>query len=154
MLKNREEAEDIIQNVFMKLWTMQDKIDKYEDPAALAMVMVRNSCIDVLRKWKHLDPAEYDSTASKVEHGRTPFELLVNNENSRIISGIIDRLPDIYRNAITMRDIQGLEYEEIASLSNVNVNTVRVTISRGRLMIREQYLKLTDERRKTERIVE
>ena len=154
ILNNRQEAEDAVQDVFMKMWSMQSRLEEYNDPAALAMVMVRNTCIDILHKWKYQDPSEYNVTGQKIQFDRSPHELLVETESEKIIIGIISKLPVLYREAVTMKDIQGLDYEEIAGLLNVNISTLRVTISRGRQMIREQYIRLTDERRKIKRTAE
>jgi RNA polymerase sigma-70 factor (ECF subfamily) len=60
---------------------------------------------------------------------------------------IIDKLPDIYREVIIMREIEGLSYEEIAKKTEQNINTLRVTLSRARKMIREEYNKHHYERR-------
>ncbi len=55
ILRNQQEAEDVVQNVFMKMWMMGKKLDEYNDAGALAVTMTKNSCIDMLRKWKHID---------------------------------------------------------------------------------------------------
>jgi RNA polymerase sigma-70 factor (ECF subfamily) len=56
-------------------------------------------------------------------------------------------LPDIYRDAIQMRDIEGQSYEEIVEKTEQNINTLRVTLSRARKMIREEFNKYQYERR-------
>jgi RNA polymerase sigma-70 factor (ECF subfamily) len=56
-------------------------------------------------------------------------------------------LPDLYRDAIIMREIDGLSYEEIVERTEQNINTLRVTLSRARKMIREEFNKYQYERR-------
>jgi RNA polymerase sigma-70 factor (ECF subfamily) len=148
ILNNRQEAEDAVQEVFLKMWTMQNRLDNYNDPAALAAVMTRNVCIDTLRRWKFQDPGVHYDLPAINKPIDSPQDLYIETETNLILTRIIDNLPQTYRDAVKMRDIQGLEYEEIADLTGMNINTLRVTISRARQMIREQYLKYTDERRK------
>jgi len=60
---------------------------------------------------------------------------------------IIDKLPDIYKDVIRLREIDGLSYEEIADKTEQNINTLRVTLSRARKMIRDEFNKYQYERR-------
>jgi RNA polymerase sigma-70 factor (ECF subfamily) len=149
ILRNQEEAEDVVQDVFMKMWMMGNKLDEYNDTGALAVAMTRNSCIDMLRKWKHIN----DNDGSEIlnpDPSPSPFEELVNTENEYIVGIIIEELPPRYRDLVQMREINGLSYEEIATQNNVNINTLRVTLSRARQMIKEKYLKYTNERGRAE----
>ncbi len=62
-------------------------------------------------------------------------------ESFRIITGIIDSLPDNYREVIQMRDIDGYEFEEIREKLGVDINNLRVKLSRARKMVREELKK-------------
>lgn len=148
VLKNREEAEDVVQEVFMKMWMMKEKLDKYNDTAGLAVTMTKNNCIDRIRKWKHIDNEGYGSGLQAIDSAPTPYQQLEKNETKTIISELIRKLPPGYREVIQMREIDGLSYEEIALQKNMNVNTLRVTISRARQMIKENYIKYSYEQRK------
>ena len=148
ILRNQQEAEDVVQEVFMKMWMMGKRLDKYNDAGALAATMTKNSCIDMLRKWKHIDSEV--SEIMNIDHSPSPYEQMVKNENELIIEGIIEDLPPLYRDLVQLREINGLSYEEIALQSNVNINTLRVNLSRARRIIKEKYLKYTNERGKTE----
>ena len=53
ILRNQEEAEDVVQEIFIKLWKMGEKLDEYKSIDALATAMTKNYCIDLLRKQKH-----------------------------------------------------------------------------------------------------
>ena len=53
ILRNQEEAEDAVQEVFIKLWNLGEKLDKYDKPMALAITITKNLCIDQIRKKKH-----------------------------------------------------------------------------------------------------
>lgn len=153
ILRNKQEAEDVVQNVFMKMWMMGKKLDEYNDAGALAVTMTKNSCIDMLRKWKHFDNNK-ESGIMNHDTSPSPFEQMVEAENEQIIDGIIEDLPPTYREVVQLREIYGLSYEEIARKGNVNVNTLRVTLSRARSMIKEKYLKYTNGSGKAETTAE
>lgn len=146
MLHNRQEAEDVVQDVFMKMWMMGDNLDKYNDVCALGVTMTKNNCLDMLRKWKHISRDTDQSVSVDVDPSPSPFDKIVSAEDEGILYRIIDELPPLYRDIIQLREINGLSYEEIAGINNVNINTLRVTLSRARQIIKEKYLKYSDDR--------
>ena len=146
MLRNRQEAEDVVQDVFIKMWMMGNKLDEYNDLCALAVTMTKNNCLDMLRKWKHIDNDTDGSLMMDADPSPSPIDKMVTAEDESILDRIIEELPPLYRNLVQLREINGLSYEEIAIKNGVNINTLRVTISRARKMIKEKYLKYTDGR--------
>ncbi len=150
MLMNQQEAEDAVQEVFMKMWMMRGKLDNYNDIEALAVTMTRNGAIDMIRRRKHGVSFQPGPGTSGDEMARSPFELMVDSETGRILKEIIDRLPPNFREIVIMKEIEGLSYEEIASVTSVNINSLRVTVSRARQMIREQFIQYSYERRKAQ----
>lgn len=151
IIKNRQEAEDIVQNVFIKMWIMGDKLDGYKDIEALAVTITKNNCIDLLRKMKHIETDLALFEADSFVLSPSPHEQMVRNETSSILTRIINDLPPHYRDIVQLREIDGLSYEEISQQTNMNINSLRVNLSRARNIIREEYLKHAYERRKTER---
>jgi RNA polymerase sigma-70 factor (ECF subfamily) len=150
ILRNRQEAEDVVQDVFIKMWEMKQSLDNYNDPLALSVTMTRNKCIDKLRRWKFIDKKEVNADFPEHDNSPSPFDELVKSENIRILKEIIGGLPQPYREVIELKEIRGLSYEEISRLNDCNINTLRVNVSRGRQMIKEKYLNYIYERRKTE----
>jgi len=152
ILRNQEEAEDAVQEVFIKLWNMGDKLDRYNSIGALATTMTKNICIDLLRKRKNIVREDYKELGSKSADISSPYELLESRESVEILQFIINRLPSIYKDAIELKEIQGLTYEEIADKTKQNINTIRVNLSRARKMIREEFNKYQYERRGTKEV--
>ena len=145
ILRNQEEAEDAVQEVFIKLWNMGDKLNNYNSIIALATTMTKNYCIDQLRRQKHIITDRnsiHETTTSP-----SPHEQMESRESDDIIHNIIENLPDLYKVIINLREIEGLSYEEIVEKTHQNINTLRVTISRARKMIREEFNKYQYERR-------
>jgi RNA polymerase sigma-70 factor (ECF subfamily) len=147
ILHNQEEAEDAVQEVFIKLWKLGDKLNNYNSIGALAITMIKNFCIDQLRKRKHQIQEEVDRQDQIKSDNASPFEIMESKESSEILHNIINSLPDIYKDVIQLREIDGLSYEEIADKTAQNINTLRVTLSRARKMIRDEFNKFQYERR-------
>jgi RNA polymerase sigma-70 factor (ECF subfamily) len=147
ILRSQEEAEDAVQEVFIKMWNMGKKLDEYTNMAALGVTMTRNLCIDQIRKKKHFREEEIDNNFIKNSDDASPHELMENKESENIVSHIIDQLPNIYKVVIVLREFEEMSYEEIAEKTRQNINTLRVTLSRARKMIREEFNKYQYERR-------
>lgn len=147
ILRNQEEAEDAVQEVFIKLWKMGEKLDEYTSIEALTTTMTKNYCIDQIRKQKHVFLEEDNSNNYSVLTSPSPLEQLENRESDDIIQKIIEDLPDNFRTVIRLREIDGFTYEEIAEKTKQNINTLRVTISRARKLIRDEFNKYQYERR-------
>ncbi len=147
ILRNQEGSEDAVQEVFVKLWKMNPKLDEYESVNALAVTMVKNLCIDQVRKQKLVNPGDQDSFALYHDPAPSPHERLEISESSAIIDRIIDGLPEIYREIIQLKEIDGLSYEEIAFKTGQNISTLRVNLSRARKMVREEFIKYNNESR-------
>jgi len=64
-----------------------------------------------------------------------------------IMDKIIDALPENYRVLIQLRDIEGLSYEEISKKTELNINALRVTLSRARKLVRNEFIKYSYEQR-------
>jgi RNA polymerase sigma-70 factor (ECF subfamily) len=146
-VKNREEAEDAVQEVFVRLWNMGKKLDSINSVEALAFTMTKNYCIDLLRKQKHSSLTD-DLSLDKWSES-TPHEIIEQAESGIIIRQIIDELPELYRTIINLHEIDGLSYEEISVKTGQNINSLRVIISRARSTIRDKYKSYFNEKRRT-----
>jgi RNA polymerase sigma-70 factor (ECF subfamily) len=147
ILRNQEEAEDAVQEVFIKLWNMGRKLEEYKSIGALATTMIKNFCIDQIRKKKHFIQEESEGKDFQNPGSASPYELMESRESEDILYHIIDQLPDIYKDAIRLRETEGLSYEDIAEKTDQNINTLRVTLSRARKIVREEFNKYQYERR-------
>lgn len=141
MLRDKEASEDAVQEVFVKLWKMNTRLEEYESVEALAVTMVKNYCIDQIRKQKIIEPGSNDAFLLYHDSGPSPHEKLEDKEESAIIHMIISDLPEMYREIIQLRDMEELSYEEIAEKTGQNINTLRVNLSRARKIVRDEYKK-------------
>ena len=140
-LGNPEEAEDVTQEVFMKLWHHWQRIDLTSVRPWLLRV-TRNACFDRLRQRRSAakvfvpdaDPERIEASPAaapgpETEAQRTAFR--------RHVTQALATLGEPYRSVLILREIQGLRYRDIAEVLEMPLNTVRVNIHRGRRQLRE-----------------
>lgn len=143
MLNSRQEAEDTIQDAYLKLWNMRDELSKYNSIEALAVTMTKNLCLDKLRSYRNRKQndsgLEYVQVSTNERHD--PSATVELSENMKDIHSIIQQLPDQQKLVIHLRDIEQYSYEEIAEMTGLKVNNIRVALSRARKNVREEYLK-------------
>jgi len=139
LLEDSEEAQDIVQEAFIKLWNQREKLDEYRSVEALAVVMTRNLCLDKLKAKKYptesLENLKADIPEPGVDTKQESDELV-----SRI-KRIIGTLPEQMRTIIQLRDIEGYDYEEMAKILGMKENAIRVNLSRARKKVREIMIK-------------
>lgn len=141
ILQDEEEAKDVLQDVFLKLWQKRDELVKVENLEAFAFRMIRNRCLDAIR-------ARRTVSMDVVKKGHIPDEEssetdhLEYTDSVSLVKQIIIGLPDLQRTVIQMRDVEQLEYEEIAEVTQLNVNAIRVNLSRARKKVRDEILKI------------
>ena len=137
-LRAREDAEDITQEVFIKLWQHWKKIDHNKLNAWL-MRVAHNAVIDHVRRGKNQaekidDYAEPEDQASTRDEAGTR----VDQEafGSQLMS-CISSLDDPFRSIIIMRDVQGMSYADIQHTLDMSESQVKVYLHRGRRKLRE-----------------
>lgn len=142
MLKSDSEAQDAIQEVMMKLWNKKNSLTHFEKPEAYILTLCRNHCLDVLKK-KRARPAEdeRDQRLINLHQQTTDYEA---REKLDIVHQVIAGLPDKYRQVIQYREIDGLDFEEIKTLTGFEISHIRVILSRARLKIKEEIRKIYD----------
>lgn len=143
ILQDEESARDVLQDVFLKLWQKRDELEKVESLEAFAMRMIRNRCLDVIRTHRtvSMDVVKRNQLPEEEHHETDHLEIA---DSAVLVRKIIAELPDLQRTVIRLRDIEQLEYEEIAEVTQLNVNAIRVNLSRARKKVRDEILKIQD----------
>ncbi len=138
LLGNKEESEDIVQEVYLKLWSMRNDLPKYNSIEGLSVRITRNMCLDLLRRRKTtigIMKEEGKEAESKV--AQAPSEDFEKKERAKIIHKLINQLPEPQRSLVYFRHIEEKDYNEISELMEMNENAIRVSISRARKQLRE-----------------
>ena len=137
-MEDTDEAEDVIQDVLLKLWFLRERLDRYRSIDALAMVVTKHLCMNRKRG------SRLETVA--LEEGRgiladeTPEQALMRGERMDELLELIETLPDLQQAILRMKHIEGMEVEEIARLTGSNPIAVRTNLSRARKKVREQFL--------------
>lgn len=137
--ESREDAEDIVQETFLKLWYMRDKLDGYLQVEALAMSIARNLSIDLIRTHK----TNVSLAGVSVETPTlNPEVQLIYQDAADCVRDIIASLPGLQQTIIRMKDIEGYELSEIAQITGTQIEAVRMNLSRARKKVRDLFLKM------------
>jgi RNA polymerase sigma-70 factor (ECF subfamily) len=137
LLGNREEAEDAIQEVYLKLWKMRKTLHQYDSVEALSVRMTRNQSLDFLRRRQKTREIQNEQAGIQYDNEKSPSEILEQQERKEILLKMIDQLPEPQRSLVYFRHVEEKEYQEIEKLMDMNENAIRVSISRARKKLRE-----------------
>jgi RNA polymerase sigma-70 factor (ECF subfamily) len=139
ILNDIEESEDVVQEVFYRLWSRKDELAAYRSIEAFAMVVTKNMCLDKVKaKGYHKDQlGEWNSPVDN----RNPHKIAELKDEVQSVHQVIQQLPEQQRMIVHMRDVEGMEYDEIAEIMKMNLNALRVNLSRARKTIRERVTK-------------
>jgi RNA polymerase sigma-70 factor (family 1) len=143
-LKDEDEAKDVVQDVFLKLWQKRDTLGEIENIDAFAMRMTRNRCLDVIRARKVV-PIDAETDRKLKEESVDVHSKVEFSESAVQIQMLINKLPDVQRTVMQLRDIEQLTYEEIAEATELQVNAIRVNLSRARKKVRDEFLKINSD---------
>jgi RNA polymerase sigma-70 factor, ECF subfamily len=144
LLNDSEEAKDILQETYLRLWKMRDKLAEYERPEALAMTIVRNLSIDRIRKLKPMVAWEEKNIPGMEIDPTNSTDMVDIRDSYQRVLEIMGNLPAKQKEVIYLREVEGYSTEEIMGMMEINANDLRVTLSRARTFIRDQY-KLNNE---------
>lgn len=140
MLGDEEEAKDAVQEIMIKLWDHRKHLKTHPNMNGFVFLTSRNYCLDLLRKknmveanhtYHHLMADIYDDP-NKNEY----------RELAKIIKQIISVLPENQKEVLSMRDLDGLEFEEISTITNLKTEHIRVLLSRARKFVRIELQKI------------
>ncbi len=141
LLQNREEAQDALQEVFMKLWSQRDRLDLVENHEAYAMKIMKNLCLDRLKFFKGKRMVELDDRQATSDN-ITPFTSMSFDNLKDLMMKLFSTLPEQQRIVIHMRDIEHCTFEEIEEVTGLSINNIRVTLSRARQNVKSSYMKI------------
>jgi RNA polymerase sigma-70 factor (ECF subfamily) len=145
LLANREEAEDVTQEVLIRLWRRGHEVSPEKIGPWLVRV-TRNACIDAMRRRKGGSRVAIDDDAGIELHEPAPGpESLAHASQlgGRILQAL-DALSEPGRSVVILREIQGLSYQEIGEALEIPMSSVRVTLHRGRRRLREELKEVHD----------
>lgn len=139
---NDDVAEDLAQEVMLRLWNMRDSLAADGRNRALATTMLHNLVND---RWRH---GRYEqghaSTAEQIGDDGTAVEA---RDEADLVRRIVESLPDLQRMIFRMKEIEGYDSSEIMQITGCSAESLRKNLSRARMRIRREFVRLTAVRR-------
>lgn len=140
LLKNKEDAMDASQEVCIKIYK---SIDKFKGESKFSTWIYRityNTCIDFIKKRKN--ELSYDDVIDTDTHRDDRIEDIIESKELKYeIKRCIMKLSEDFRTIVIFRDIEGLSYQEIAEILNIEVGTVKSRLNRAREALRNELIK-------------
>ena len=139
---NREDAEDMVQETYLKLWKQRDNLPEPRSAGAFLSVLLKHLCVDALRKRHDNECRESLTENLQISDGADASDVrLERKEDGRLLMRIIGQLPPQQKQVLLMRDVRGCSVEEIGEIMGLTEVNVRVLLSRARKKMRELYIK-------------
>ena len=131
-LKNEMSAKDVVQETFMKVWVKHEEV-AYEKVKSYLFTTAYHAIVDWVNKEKRNGDFE------KVEHTATT-EFSISFDLEKILNEALDKLPEIQKTVVLLRDYEGYNYAEIAEITALSESKVKVYIFRARQALKD-YIK-------------
>lgn len=135
-IKHEEDARDIVQNAFEKMWKNRDQVDNLKAKSFLFTVAY-NQMIDHIRKNKKNVVANEVNEDYKIEY-QPNFEL------KKRLNEALNKLSDLQRSLVLLKDYEGYNYEEIGKITNLTESQVKVYLHRTRIQLKEYLVSINN----------
>ncbi|MCK5839777.1 MAG: sigma-70 family RNA polymerase sigma factor, partial [Bacteroidales bacterium] len=118
----------------------RNQLQQYRSIEAFAMVITKNKCFDVLKskRYKAMDRLSADLSVNHL----SPYSYTENADSVDHVVTLINKLPELQKVIIHLRDVEGYDFDEIAGITELSLNAVRVNLSRARKNVREGLIKV------------
>ena len=140
ILGNHAEAEDVVQEVMIKIWKDRENLSKIKNLEAWCMRLTKNLSIDKSRG-KHFNLNAIPDNFDIVQISAGPQKLAELSDIMDKVKKLMTELPDMQRMAMQLRDVEGMSYKEIAEILELQLDQVKVNIHRARKFIRLKLIK-------------
>jgi RNA polymerase sigma-70 factor (ECF subfamily) len=130
-LNNEEEAKDVVQEVFIRVWNGREQMDEVQNWEAWCMRITRNLSLDRIRSMTRKQTQPIETSYNIRLDELTPHETTEARESMQRITQLIAGLPEKQRQVIHLRDVEGYSY-----------NQVKVNLFRARNAVREKLMKI------------
>ncbi|HPF50465.1 MAG TPA: RNA polymerase sigma factor [Draconibacterium sp.] len=141
ILGDEEETRDALQDLMVKLWDKRKELKKCDNQSAYIIAVARNLSFDLLKKKR---PVRIDGKEDNKMMLLKADDHSDARERLNHVRTVIGQLPEKYREVISLRDIDGFEFEEIKEMTGYEVPYIRVLLSRARQKVKEEVEKTYD----------
>jgi RNA polymerase sigma-70 factor (ECF subfamily) len=141
-LENEEDAKDIVQEVFIKVWNGRQEMKEVQNWEAWCMRITKNLSLDRIRLLSRKQTRPIEESFDLRHEALTPHESTEMAESMQKIAQMIAALPEKQRQVIHLRDVEGYSYQEICEILELDMNQVKVNLFRARNAVREKMTKI------------
>lgn len=136
--RNREEAEDIVQDTMLRVWNRREEWNLWETVEGFCLTICRNLAIDRSQKMdaRHV---ELTPEVTELPDMAAPDKLMERDERLGLLHRLIAELPEKQRTILQLRDVEGKSYKEIAEILQLTEEVVKVNLFRARQRIKLKY---------------
>ncbi len=132
-LRNEEDAKDVVQGAFEKMWVSRKQVENDRCKSFLFTVAY-HQMIDHIRKNKRIVLKENFNEGAKVTNRQ-------QHDSKKILNEALNKLNETQRSLVMLKDYEGYSYEEIGKITGLNESQVKVYLHRARLQLREYIVK-------------
>ncbi|MFH1686990.1 MAG: sigma-70 family RNA polymerase sigma factor [bacterium] len=136
MLSSAEEAEDVVQETFVRVYQHRQSFNFQHCFSTWIYTIALNLARNELRKRKKFK--FYDITEMQGNEAEFAVEANIPSRLPEVLTEAVKTLPEKYRTAFMLRDIQELPYEEVAKILSVPLGTVKSRVNRARMILRDK----------------
>ena len=136
ILESREEAEDAVQELYLKLYESNYRLNAVSNPLAYGISVLKNICIDRIRR-RTVRKAEQVDERIPLEEA-PPDSMAVSKDLLENLMTEMDRLPEMQARVLKMKTLEGLDYKEIAEKTGLSQVHVRVLVSTARKTLKRR----------------
>jgi len=141
LVGNKDDAEDILQDAYCKLWDKRKELTDIHNPEAFSVTLVKNLCLDYLRSPRASRNEDKLESVTLATHS-TPENEVERADEIEQIKHLIEQLPENQKKVLKLRGLSDCSMEEIEEITGFSSVNVRTLLSRARKVIKEQYIKL------------
>ena len=135
ILENEADARDAVQDLYLKLWNLRDHLELIRNPQSYGSLMMKNLCIDRLRKEQRVQSMEPGPDIAESRQFADDYDA---REKLERVLAAIERLPARQRDVMKMYVLEEMSYEEIEEKTGMSNLTLRVLLSNARKSLRSQ----------------
>lgn len=136
LLESRDDAEDAVQELYLKILSIPGKLVYVRDPAAYGITLLKNICIDRIRRRESRKAEQLEELMATDAFG--PDRKMTGKETLKRVMKEMEKLPEKQAMVLRMRALEGLEYDEIASRTGLSQVNIRVLISMARKTLKKR----------------
>ncbi len=142
LLGSSEEAKDVVQEVFIKVWNGREQLAEIENIEAWCMRITKNLSLDRLRQQNRRPTDSLEQGVHILNETLSPYENTEISESMKRVGELMAGLPEKQRQVMHLRDIEGYTYNEISEILEIDMSQVKVNLFRARNSVREQLQKM------------